>query len=334
MFDRHTAARLAAVVGAVLVTVTAGACGSATGSEPDPRAARDADDAFPLTIDHIHGSTTLTEQPTRIVTLGVTDADIVLALGTVPVGNTGFTFYDDGLGPWADPYVGDAELTRLRSDSDPDFEQIAALAPDLILGISAGYDEAEYAKLSAIAPTISRPSGYAAYTVDRTVATTTVATAMGMREQGEELDRRTTELLARTVGGYPQLVGRTAVAILPYDGQYGAFLPGDARGAFLTSVGLQIPDAVTAQDTGDSFFVEVSRENVDILDSDLVLVLGPNENIDVVADNPLFATLTAARNDAVLAATVDERGAITYNSVLSIPYAIDTLVPRIAAALR
>lgn len=291
---------------------------------------RDAMSDESITIEHIFGSTTIDETPKRIVTLGVSDADAAIALGTVPVGNTGYSFYETGLGPWTDEAVGDAPLTLIDSDSEPNLEQIAELAPDLIVGINAGFDEDVYTKLSDIAPTIARPAGTAAYTVSREDATSTIATALGVPERGDELNRETTELLNQAKSDHPEFADMTGVAVLPYDGQYGAFLPGDARGQFLNSLGLETPEAITSQDTGESFFVPVSAENIGMLDADVVLFLGTDENVDVVAENPLFGTLRAARQNNVIATSIDQRGAITYNSVLSIPYAIDTLVPRIS----
>ncbi|OZC91711.1 iron ABC transporter substrate-binding protein [Rhodococcus sp. 06-412-2C] len=321
---------LTAVVAVIVLGVSLTACSTAdTGESGTPS----ADGVFPVVIDHIYGSTTVPEKPTRIVTLGVSDADAVIALGTVPVGNTGYTFYETGLGPWTDELVGDAPLTLLGSESEPNFELIASLAPDLITGLNAGFDEATYAKLSDIAPTIARPAGSAAYAVDREVATDTISRAMGESERGEELNAQTTALLEQVRTEHPEFAGRTAAVVLPYDGQFGAFLPGDARGTFVTSLGLKVPEPILAQDDGTNFFVPVSLENISMLDADVVLYLGTGEPIDVVAENPIFGTLKAARNDAILPLSTDQRGAITYNSVLSIPFAIDAVVPRVADAL-
>lgn len=309
--------------------LTAGCSGADAGSSDTS----EATGAFPVTIEHVFGSTTVPEKPERIVALGVSDADVVLALGQVPVGNTGFAFYETGLGPWAEGLVGDAELTRIQSDSEPNLEQIAGLAPDLILGLAAGFDEQMYGKLSEIAPTIARPQGTAAYAVPRAQATDTIATALGVPEQGAELNAQTDRLIADTVAKYPEFAGKTGVAVMSYDGVYAGFLPGDGRGQFLTGLGFTIPDEVTSRDTSDTFYVEVSAENVNLLDADVMLVLGPNENFDIVAENPAFANTKAGRDGAIVPATIDQRGAITYNSVLSIPYAIDNLAPRIADAL-
>jgi iron complex transport system substrate-binding protein len=39
------------------------------------------DDPCPVTIAHKHGSTTIRSEPARIVTVGLTDQDALLALG-------------------------------------------------------------------------------------------------------------------------------------------------------------------------------------------------------------------------------------------------------------
>jgi iron complex transport system substrate-binding protein len=44
-------------------------------------AATSADDAFPVTIEHKYGSTEITARPERIVTVGLTEQDALLALG-------------------------------------------------------------------------------------------------------------------------------------------------------------------------------------------------------------------------------------------------------------
>lgn len=313
---------------AVVMSMTS--CGGPGTAESETGSARGD---YPITIDHVFGSTTIPEKPERVVALGVTDADVVLALGTVPVGNAGFVFYDDGLGPWADELVGDEPLTHLASDSEPDLEVIAGLEPDVIIGVSAGFDEGTYDALSAIAPTVARPAGTAAYAVGRETATEIIARTMGEEELGAQLNAEADAVIEQVKTDNPEFADSSAVAVLPYDGQFGAFLPGDARGEFLTSLGFEIPDAVLAQDDGTSFFVPVAAENVSVLDSDLILYLGSDENVDVVQENPLFGTLTAGRNDAIIATTIDQRGAISYNTVLSIPYAVDQLVPRIEQAV-
>ncbi|GAA1459413.1 ABC transporter substrate-binding protein [Nocardiopsis exhalans] len=319
---------------ALIVLLPLSACGNAgdRSSESAP-SSQAAEGAFPVTIEHEFGSTTIEEEPERVVTLGVTDADAVLALDLVPVGNTGYTFYESGLGPWTDDLVEGAELARIDSDSEPNVEQIANLAPDLIIGVSAGFEDAVYETLSQIAPVVARPAGVAAYTVPRDEATEIIATALGRPEEGVALNEATGELLEQARAEYPEFEGLTGTAVLPYDGKYGAYLPGDARGRFLLSLGFDIPEAITERDRGDDFFVELSAERVDLLDGDLLLVVSDDEDFDITEGSSVFDSLDVVREDSVVTTTLDERGAVTYNSVLSLPYALDHLAPRIGEAL-
>ena len=53
--------------------------------------------AFPVTIKHKYGETTIEKAPERVVCLGLTDQDTLMALGVVPVGVT-YWFGDEELG--------------------------------------------------------------------------------------------------------------------------------------------------------------------------------------------------------------------------------------------
>jgi len=46
------------------------------------------DGAFPVTVEHAHGTTTIAEAPERVVTVGVNEQDAVLAMGIAPAGVT------------------------------------------------------------------------------------------------------------------------------------------------------------------------------------------------------------------------------------------------------
>lgn len=327
LFSRRivTAAAVAATA-ALLAGCSAGAPNDDAGSA-SPAA---GGGAFPVTIEHAYGETTIPSAPERVIALGVTDSDPLIALGTVPVGNSGYQYYETGLGPWALEAAGDAELTYIESDDSPNLEQIAALDPDLILGVTAGFDDATYAKLSQIAPTVARPKGDAVYSTDRATQTEIIATAMGMPERGKELNADVDAAIEKTKADHPDFVGKTGAVILPYDNQYAAFLPGDARGQFLTSIGFEIPKGVLDSAKEGEFFAQIPYEQVELFDGDLILIIGEVEDQAILDGTGLYASMNAVKNKAVLQLTQDQRGAISYNSVLSIPYALDSLVPQIA----
>ena len=57
---------------------------------------------FPVTIAHKYGDTTITAPPTRVVSLGYTDQDAILALSVVPVAIREFTGdQPSATWPWA-----------------------------------------------------------------------------------------------------------------------------------------------------------------------------------------------------------------------------------------
>ncbi|GAA4543009.1 iron-siderophore ABC transporter substrate-binding protein [Pseudonocardia xishanensis] len=305
------------------------ACSS--GGTPTPAAGG----AYPVTVTHAFGSTTVSAAPTRIVTLGVTDADAVLALGSTPVALTGFAFYAStgGLGPWARPLVQGTPPVVLTS-AQPDLEQIASLRPDLILGISAGFDQTVYDKLAAIAPTVARPAGTVAYAVPRDVQTRTIAQVLGKGAEGEALIATANTAYADAKAANPAFEGRTGTVVLPYDGKYGAFTPGDGRGQVMADLGFELPAAVTALDTGTSFFIDVSPEQVGILDGDVLVMLADQPAARAAVDaDPVLRQVPVVAQGRMVVPDLDTRGAMTYNSVLSVPYAIEHLVPQLAGAV-
>ena len=142
--------------------------GCSTGSTeatdtPEPESDSQVDaDAFPVTIEHAFGETTVEEEPTRVATLGWSDQDAALSLGVVPVGATKLTWggNEGGSSDWFDAEVEElgAEAPVRYDDADgAPVEEVAKVAPDLILATNSGITEKEYAKLSKIAPVVAYP---------------------------------------------------------------------------------------------------------------------------------------------------------------------------------
>jgi iron complex transport system substrate-binding protein len=324
--------RLLAGAGLSIAGASLTACGSsestADGAEPVSAAA-----GFPFRYHHAFGETVVEAPATRVAVLGVTDADPLLALGGQPLTTTGFTFYPEtGLGPWAaDLLTGD--LVKIDSDTEFSVEQIAALRPDLVLALVSGIDQALYDQLSRIAPVLARPVGSTDYGTDRSANTLTIAAALGRTEAGQALVETADAAFTDAVAAHPEFAGRTALVALPYQGRYGVFTPGDARGAFMADLGFVLPPAVAALDTGDGFFVDLSAERLDLLDADLLVVLTDDADRAEVQADPVLQQLPVVQRGGLVLPSVDERGAMSYNSVLSVPYGVNALAPQFAAAL-
>src|SRR5262245_4842552 len=81
---------------------TAGETPGTTAATAAAPAATTAAAAFPVTIDHKYGSTTIPSEPQRVVSVGFVDQDTILALGVKPVGIR--DWYGDqpnAVWPWA-----------------------------------------------------------------------------------------------------------------------------------------------------------------------------------------------------------------------------------------
>jgi iron complex transport system substrate-binding protein len=142
-----------AALAALLALLAVAGCGSSDGDAP-PAATQSS--AFPVTVTHRLGTTTVPAEPRRIAVVGLTEQDIVLALGEKPIATT--EWYGEqpyAVWPWARRALGTVKPTVLSNKDGFQFERIAALRPDLIIGTNAGMQRADYRKLSAIAPTIA-----------------------------------------------------------------------------------------------------------------------------------------------------------------------------------
>ncbi|WP_222264629.1 hypothetical protein [Modestobacter marinus] len=129
------ALRGAALLAAALVGTS---CGSGSEAPADAAAASEATGAFPTTIEHTFGETTIEEQPQDVVTWGFGSTDAALALGVVPVAIP-FQEYggdEDGVLPWIAEELdalGAETPTVLPDGDEAPFEAVAAAQPDVIL---------------------------------------------------------------------------------------------------------------------------------------------------------------------------------------------------------
>lgn len=317
---------------ALLVPVLAltAACGSGPqAAEPAPRAAS----AGPVVLEHAFGTTTVPSTPERVVSVGFTDQDPLLALGVVPVGVREW-FGEQPLAtwPWAADLLDGAQPAVLPAAA-LEYERIAALDPDLIVGVSSGMTEQDYAKLSQIAPTLARPEQFVDFGTPWQDATRLIGKAVGRSERAEQAVADVEARFAEAREDNPSLAGRTAaVGIMFEKGAVSAYGPQDARGRLLTDLGLRLPPAVV-KGAGDSFFAAFSSEQLPQLDGD-ALVWGDFADSDAhVKALPLRPQLAVVRNGGEIFLDEQENGAASFGTVLSLPRLLDTLVPKLAAAV-
>lgn len=254
------------LIGAGSLLLLATGCGAEGGA---PSGGEEASGA--RTIEHKYGTTEISGTPQRIVTVGFTDGDPVLALGVAPVAvRDWFGEQPRAIWPWARDELGDAKPEVLPA-TELNFEQIAALEPDLVVGVSSGMTEQDYATLSKIAPTLAQPKEFVDFGVPWQDQTRLIGRALGREERAEELVAGVEGRFDETRKQYPAFEGATGVIALTGEGgNYYPYGPEDARGRFLTSLGFELPREVVEL-AGESFFATISREKLSVVDADVLV---------------------------------------------------------------
>lgn len=322
--------RKALAAGAIGSAVALAGCGARPPAVPAPAGGP----GFPVTITDRFGPVTVAAPPSRIASVGRTDHDVLLALGIVPASVYRFVpTMTKGVGVWAEARLGSATPEILTAPLQ--LERIAALRPDLILDVQSAGDETEYRALSRIAPTIGLPPGSAPNTVSWQDCTRIISRAVGRAADGERLVAETDAVLDRAAAANPEFAGRTVSILLSSGATLGGYTTTDSRMQVVTALGLR-PSTYAAGLDPRRFFVELSPELVDTADADVVLVLtreGLSRSATLARHPALAASRAATQGRLVVVESVDVTLALSAGSVLSIPFAVEGLVPLIRTAL-
>ncbi|RDY30044.1 iron-siderophore ABC transporter substrate-binding protein [Lachnotalea glycerini] len=297
---------------------------------------------YPIIIKHAFGETVIETKPEKIATISWGNQDVPLALGVVPVGvseaNYGVTD-DSGLLPWtkeAFTQLG-VETPNLFHDTDGlDYEAISDAQPDVILASYSGITQEEYNLLSEIAPVIAYPTvAWQTYWREQIILD---AAGMGMETEGEQLVTDLEQLIAEKSAKYTQIANKTAAFFYfnPTDlGKFYVYLPTDPRAAYLTDLGMSVPDSVKKlAENADSFAIEMSAENVDLLkDVDILIAYGDTSLLEALQSDELIGTLPAVQRGSV--ALIEDGTPLAASgtpSALSIPATIDEYLSLIGEA--
>ena len=318
------------------------ACGSSdeetgtTGTTAAATAAAGAEaDAYPVTIEHKWGSTTIDAEPERVVVAGLREQDALLALGVVPVATTEWLGEHPGaIFPWAQDELGDAPLPEVLDFTDGlQFEKIAAERPDLIVAIYSGLSKEDYEKLAAIAPTIAQPPGQIDWASSWQDEILTVGKAVGKPAEAQRLRDEAEAEIAAVAREHPEFKGKTALVGTFYEGLY-AYGPNDPRSKLMVDLGFTYPPSMK-DFGGDEFGATVHDEEVSKLDVDALVWFAAPKLEDQISSQPVYADLAVHQQGRDV--FIDEKGAFyestSFISVLSMPTLLKGLAPLLAKAV-
>lgn len=293
----------------------------------------DAGAGFPVTIEHKYGSIEIATEPERVVTVEVGKEEYALAVGVVPVGAIRSTFanFVDGLSPWAIEAIGDDPMPELLSNADGlNFEAIAALNPDLIIG-TEGLTSEEYETLSQIAPTLAQPADYDDFTAPWREQARMIGDALG---RGDEMSSVIADIdagFADAIAEHPDFDDSTAVFAGDFgDGQVYAF--DDYRADFFRELGLELPDTITPRVAAEP----ISNELLHLIEADAVLMaLYADDRAASIEADAVFTgqPMFDGGHVMLISGETPTLSAINFSTPLSLPVALDRFVPVVAALI-
>jgi iron complex transport system substrate-binding protein len=276
-----------------------------------------------VTITHKFGETTVPADPERVVTVGWSDQDFVLALGVVPVGTRSwFENYNDF--PWVKEATDGKGVPVIEGDTI-NFEAIAKAEPDVIFAIYETIDEKTYDQLSQIAPTVIQSDEYPDEQTPWDVQLLTTGEALGKKQQAQGLVDEVNAGIDAAKRAHPEFAGKTLVADFSSEPDAPYLIgAGDPRRTLFDALGFAAQETV-----GD-----VSQERLSLLEGDLLFVNGVTKQ--QLAESPAFQRLNVVREDRTLYAGSDSTlsGALTYSGPNALLYALDVLTPQLSNALQ
>ncbi|WP_238009489.1 ABC transporter substrate-binding protein [Dactylosporangium sp. AC04546] len=340
-FTRPAAARAftrRSFLGLASGALAAGLAGCGSDAEPAaPGSAAPGGGSFPVTIKGAEGDAVIPAVPQRVVTVGfMRDLDEAVSLGVVPVGATPATNFDSGLPPWVEAKLKGATAPKQLSYEDNlPFEQISALRPDLILATDSYSLADDFANLKAIAPTLSYETDVAEDSWQTRVKR--IGQALGRSAEATKLISDIEGRIAALKEEHKaKLAGKTfTFSLLNGEGALATvILPTDASAQFISQMGLTLAKSVTTlPQSGPAGRAVVAQENTNLIDADVVLFSyrTAEERAKVEGDR-LFQNLAAVKRGAYVPLEVGTALSMAFPSTLSIPFALDAVVPKLVAA--
>lgn len=284
---------------------------------------------FPVTIEHKFGTTVIETKPERVASLDFGGIGNLLKLGVSPVivreWRDKFPFTTP---PWGQSLL-TTEPVVFSGDIDP--ELVASTNPDVIIALASGIDEALYAKLSLIAPVVAIPSGIGDYELAWDQRALIAARAIGQEAEAQRQIDAIHARFAELRESHPEWAGKTAVVGRIVEGEFSAFNKLDIRAKFLNELGFVTPTALD-EITEDAFYNLISPELVEPIDADVLVWYGGSSALQESLDYPARPFLKASTTGGEIFLTDEHLAAIARQELLSIPVAVDFLVPMLEAA--
>lgn len=245
-----------------------------------------------ITVTHAQGETTLPGVPAKVVSFDFAAIETLEAIGVDIVGLPG-----SNLPGHLEKYAADS-YAKVGSLFEPDYEALAALAPDLI--IVAGRSSAAYPELAKIAPTVDLSNDWVSF-YDSIKGNAEIIGQIFAKDA--EIDALIAETDAKVEAARAAAADAgTGLVILTSGAEVTAYGPGSRFGFIHETLGLTPAIAdVEAATHGDAisfeFLLETDPDWFVVIDRDAATGQGAAA---AILDNELVAQTKAWSNDQVV----------------------------------
>ncbi|MEO3777249.1 iron-siderophore ABC transporter substrate-binding protein [Micromonospora sp. B11E3] len=297
MRSTSTLRRLVAVTGLVAVTALTAACGGGADDAPSTSGGASAGaGAFPRTVTHAMGSTTIERQPQRVVVLDTPEAGAALLVGVKPIAAV-------SVDPVAKTYPAHLQdqlngVPDVGPLDEPNIDKILSLKPDLILSSKIRHEKI-YDRLSQIAPTVFAEAPGDGWKQNVSL----FAQALGKEKEAEtalaayqDRARKIGEAITAKNGGKAPTISIVRFV----DGPTRLYQPTSFSGVVVADTGLPRP---ASQQDPKEVITEIGPELIDRAEGDYVFVCTYGDPAitqqKAFLSSPLWANLAAVKNNRV-----------------------------------
>lgn len=247
-----------------------------------------------IRIRHAQGETVLPARPSKVMTFDLAALDTLDTLGVEVAGVPGSNIPD-----YLRRYRGD-EYLKIGSLFEPDFEALAAAAPDLI--IVAGRSSPRYAELSRIAPTIDLTVAPDAYLEGAKANAELLGRIFGKETQATDLIAGLDAAVAALREAAP--AAGSVLVIMTNGGKVTAYGPGSRFGWIHDDLGFtpaakEVAAATHGEAVSFEYLLQTNPDWLFVVDRDSA-VGSAGASAAATLDNELVAATKAARNARII----------------------------------
>lgn len=273
----------------------------------------------PQTLDGTLGTVHLTHRPQSVAALGPGDADAVLSLGVQPVA---MTAPQAKLPGWLQSLVHSSAPVLSTADASV----IAGTHPDLIVD-TGNLDPSLYAKLSAIAPTLTRAAHPNQEWTWQTQLTW-IATALGRDGTASELLNTAAAQQSTVKDAHPAFAGKTIAAVNVDDTGMSADYADTSPATYLSSLGFRYSDTLQRRPAEAG----TARPMTDLtsLTTDAMVVIRTDKAAGGGNYNGLPAPFSAYRGAIIIVDDSDVIAALAAGGCAATAYLNNAFVPAVA----